>query len=330
MPFLQPANPLNRSAVFRTSDIEKFKNAALPRFGATRSEISGPDAFEAHGRFVELQDIALLSAASNSSVAADYPEFDFARLSIPLTGRGVTTIGRETIEINQHQSCVTSPGRATRVRCGENHEWLNLRIKTTALRKKLTSILGARPNGDFQFRPVLNLDHPRSKGLCQLVGFFAQQLNSDAEELPPLVLQELEQAIVTTFLFASRHAFSGSLERDSREDSPWQVRRVENYIEANWNRAISIDDLVEITGTSARAIFRAFQRGRGYSPMAFAKMVRLQHAKELLVASKGNATVAAVALQCGFSNLGHFSREYREAFGDLPSTSLARSRSMPN
>jgi len=154
MPFERSANPLQRSAAFRTSDIEEFKNAALTGFGATSAEAFGSGDFEAHGSLVELQDIVLLSAASNSSVAVDYSEFYFVRLSIPLAGHGVTIIGKETIEINEHQSCVTSHGRSTQVRCDGNHEWLNLRVKTTALRKKLTSILGARPNGNLQFVPV--------------------------------------------------------------------------------------------------------------------------------------------------------------------------------
>jgi AraC-like DNA-binding protein len=330
MPFSQPAHAPYRPVLFRTSDVEKFKNGALTRFGATRAEVSGPDAFEAHGRIMDCGDIAILSGASNSLVAVDYPEFDFVRMSIPLVGRGATTIGRETIEINEHQSCVTSAGRATRVRCDENHEWLNLRIKTSALRKRLASILGAKSSKDLQFGARSDLGQPRTKSLCQLVVFFTQQLNSSAGELPIMVLQELEQAIVTSFLFGTRHTLSESLERDSGEDAPWQVRRVEEYIEANWNRAISIDELVAITGTSARSIFRTFQRRRGYSPMAFAKMVRLKHARALLIAPDGNATVTGIALQCGFLNLGHFARQYREAFGHLPSESLARSKFNPS
>jgi transcriptional regulator GlxA family with amidase domain len=104
---------------------------------------------------------------------------------------------------------------------------------------------------------------------------------------------------------------------------------VEDYIEANWNQALDIDRLVDISGTSARALFRAFRRNRGYSPMAFAKMVRLRRAHAMLTASNENATVTGIALRCGFSNVGHFAREYREAFGHLPSESLARSRHLP-
>jgi AraC-like DNA-binding protein len=325
MPLGHPANPLHRSALFRTSDPGEFENA-VTQFGAMQVEISPSGAFEAQGSLLQLQDIVLLFAASNSSLAVRYPEFDFARMSIPLGGRGDTVIGNETVGIDERQSCVTSPGRATLVRCDAEHGWLNLRVKATALEKKLGLILGAKPKGNLQFRPHLDLDHPRSKSLCQLVGFFARQLNSTASEMPAVGGQELEQAIVTAFLLATRHTFSGSLEQESREAAPWQVRRVEDYIEANWNRPIRIEALVEHTGLSTRAIFRAFQRNRGYSPMVFAKMVRLQRARAQLANPDGTTTVTAVAFNCGFANLGHFAREYREAFGQLPSETLAGSR----
>jgi len=34
--------------------------------------------------------------------------------------------------------------------------------------------------------------------------------------------------------------------------------------------------------------------------------------------------VTAVAFACGFGNLGHFARDYREVFGERPSMTLAR------
>ena len=81
---------------------------------------------------------------------------------------------------------------------------------------------------------------------------------------------------------------------------------------------------MEETGVGARAIFRAFQQSRGYSPMAFARMVRLKHARERLLAPDPETSVTTVAFACGFGNLGHFARDYREAFGEPPSATLAR------
>jgi transcriptional regulator GlxA family with amidase domain len=118
--------------------------------------------------------------------------------------------------------------------------------------------------------------------------------------LPALVLHELEQTVLVAFLAANRHNFSHLLEREPKDTLPSHVSRAEDFIEAHWDQAITIEKLVEATGVGARAIFRSFQQTRGYSPMA------------------------AVAFICGFGNLGHFARDYRETFGERPSETLAR------
>ena len=56
---------------------------------------------------------------------------------------------------------------------------------------------------------------------------------------------------------------------------PWQVRRAEQFIEANWDQPITIEAVVAATNVSARSLFSAFKAGRGYSPMDFVKRVRL-------------------------------------------------------
>ena len=37
-------------------------------------------------------------------------------------------------------------------------------------------------------------------------------------------------------------------------------------------------------------------------------------------------SVIQVALKCGFQNPGHFARDYRNSFGELPSVTLQRAR----
>jgi transcriptional regulator GlxA family with amidase domain len=100
------------------------------------------------------------------------------------------------------------------------------------------------------------------------------------------------------------------------------LRLVEEYIEANWKQPLNIESLAAVTGGSARSIFKAFKETRGVSPMAFVKSVRLKHARALLQAKDETISVIDVAFQCGFLNPGHFARDYRRAFGELPSETL--------
>lgn len=107
---------------------------------------------------------------------------------------------------------------------------------------------------------------------------------------------------------------------------PWQVRRAEAYIEANWDQRMSADDIAASAGTSQRNLFRTFQQSRGYSPMEFARLSRLRHAQVMLKLPDAMTTVSGVAVACGFENLGQFSRAYRRAFGETPSQVLSRAK----
>ena len=60
--------------------------------------------------------------------------------------------------------------------------------------------------------------------------------------------------------------------------------------------------------------------------MAFAKMVRMRHSKEMLAAANSKTSVTAVAFACGFGNLGHFAKGYCDTFGERPSETVARAR----
>ncbi len=83
------------------------------------------------------------------------------------------------------------------------------------------------------------------------------------------------------------------------------------------------DGAVAVTGCSARSIYRAFQKHRGYSPLELSKHRRLEKAHRLLIANGAKQSVAVIADICGFGDLSHFSRDYRQTFGESPSRTRA-------
>ncbi len=324
MPPLHSADPLQRFPVFDTSCSDEFRHALLTRFGVSRAEVKKPASLSARGNLVQLQSIGLVYGRCSNDVAVDYPEAERFRLLTALVGRGHATIGKNAITLDADRSCIISPGQDVALLAEAGHEWFNLRIDPGAFENKLACLLGARPSGKLEFATAADRNSPRFQQLWRLVLFFAQQLDAASGQLPPLLLRELEQTILVAFLTANRHTFSHLLERDPADTLPSHVRRAEEFIEAHWDQAVTIEKLVEATGVGARAMFRAFQQSRGYSPMAFAKMVRLRHARNMLCRPGPEASVTAVAFVCGFGNLGHFARDYRQAFGERPSATLAR------
>jgi AraC-like DNA-binding protein len=324
MPSEQSADPLHRFPAFHTRNLDEFKHALLTRFGASSAEVKDPESLCARGNLVQLQSISLVYGHSNNGVSVDYPEAERFRLLTALVGNGHAAISNNTVALDSSQSCIISPGQKVTLAADGRHDWFNLRIDPGAFENKLAYLLGARPSGKLEFAPAANRNAPQFQQLWRLIRFFAEQIDSSSEQLPPLVLRELEQTILVAFLTANLHTFSHLLEREPADTLPSHVRRAEEFIEQHWDQPITIEKLVEATGIGARAIFRAFQQTRGYSPMAFAKMARLKRARDLLSAPNAETSVTSVAFVCGFGNLGHFARDYRKAFGERPSATLAK------
>jgi AraC-like DNA-binding protein len=76
---------------------------------------------------------------------------------------------------------------------------------------------------------------------------------------------------------SSASTYGHLLEREAPDCAPWQVRRAEDHIEANWQEGITLESLAEVTGVSGFSLFRAFRKSRGYSPFQYASQVRSKH-----------------------------------------------------
>ncbi|MGJ4954667.1 AraC family transcriptional regulator [Bradyrhizobium sp. HKCCYLRH2015] len=320
-------SPLSRAPVIRTDDPEAMEHALRTVYGATGFAVTNADEFQGVGNYLQLGSIGLgFCAYSGARSLVEFPESDFARLQIGLKGSALTVLNRTAIAINERQSCIVAPGEANKIMFEPGYEQLIRRISARALEQTLTMLLGAKPAGVLKFDPIAAAVQPNALVLRDLAMFLAHQLDAAATELPRTVLVELEQALIVSFLSAHRHNFSELLKRGERDVTPRIVRLAEEYIEASWDRAITIEELASQTGVSVRALYAAFKKSRGYSPMAFAKTVRLRRAKQMLSLPNQRTSVSAVAFNCGFGNLGHFARDYRDVFGELPSETLSRAR----
>lgn len=327
MPSLGRQKPLDRFPVVRSRSVEQLQQVYASIYASPRIELeSNGSAFSASLNSCKLTDIALNYASYSAALrmVLPYPN-SFMQLFF-LRGNGDVVAGKAVTPIQPGSAQVITPTERHVVRIGANHERLGLMLKPGPLTKKLSAIIGAPIGRALRMDPVQDATSHAMQGLHRLVRYLVEQLSADDAMLPDLVLAELEQALIVAFLCANRHNYSQFLERKPSGVASWQVRRAEEYIEANWNRAIRMEDLAAATGASARSIFRAFRQSRGCSPMSFAKQLRLRQAQQLLTASDSTASVTDVAMTCGFGDLGRFSKDYRAAFGEPPSKALNRAK----
>ncbi len=108
------------------------------------------------------------------------------------------------------------------------------------------------------------------------------------------------------------------------------VRQAEDYFHANVDGPISLADLCAVTEVGATSLNAAFKEHCGTSPIRFFKNRRLTMARDrLLLENIGRAAVKRAALEFGILELGRFSAEYKELFGEAPSATLTQSRAKP-
>jgi transcriptional regulator GlxA family with amidase domain len=88
-------------------------------------------------------------------------------------------------------------------------------------------------------------------------------------------------------------------------------------------RPASLPELAMGAGMSNRQFQRLFSRELGQSPARFYLELRLKHARMLLQRSTGS--ILDVALECGFADPSHFTRQYRLLFGETPGQARRRS-----
>jgi AraC-like DNA-binding protein len=93
------------------------------------------------------------------------------------------------------------------------------------------------------------------------------------------------------------------------------VRRAREYIDANCSEDISIDSLAAVAHLSPYHFIRVFHKEMGLPPHRYLKQARVRRAKELL--SRG-WSIAAAALEAGFVDQSHLSRNFKHILGFTP------------
>ncbi|MEA5474461.1 helix-turn-helix domain-containing protein [Synechococcus sp. CCY9201] len=102
------------------------------------------------------------------------------------------------------------------------------------------------------------------------------------------------------------------------------VKQAQQWVREHPQEPITLDALCRQLHAGRRSLLQGFQEHLGMGPMAYIKLHRLHGIRrELLTADPRAVTIGGLALRWGFLNAGHFARDYRRLFGELPSQTLA-------
>ena len=99
-----------------------------------------------------------------------------------------------------------------------------------------------------------------------------------------------------------------------------QVRRLVEFVEANLECDLTLEQLAGVAGISVPHLTTLFRRTMGQSVHAYVMERRVQRARALLLSHR--MTIAEVALETGFAHQSHLARWMRRLLGVTPSEIL--------
>lgn len=126
----------------------------------------------------------------------------------------------------------------------------------------------------------------------------------------------LQERLVTAVSSAvSRYGACDGPSKD-RHYGAGQVKRARNYIEEHWSEQLLLNDIASAAGMDPYSLIRAFRRQLGITPHAYLMQTRIAKGKELLASG---CIPAQVALDSGFFDQSHFTKQFKRFTGTTPS-----------
>lgn len=313
-----------RNALLRSGDREAAEAMVSKVFRAHRLEphIGTPLAVEMehlHGGLVGL------SALRYGTTVDIHPEplERFYLLQIPLRGQAQIDSNGQSFFSDPGCASLLSPSPRVHMRWHADNEQLCLRIEADTLTRFLAAWCGDDNRSAPTFDPRFALQrHPHLVDLLQQLITCAELAQPASPAALSLSVLNLQYQLLATLLSNQPHDQQERLAHQCPPVAPRSVRRVEEYLMAHCDQAVTPESLAALAGVSVRSLFLGFQRYRGTSPMRLLRELRLQRVRQELLQANEQARVTDIALRWGFCHLGRFSQEYREAYGETPIETL--------
>jgi AraC family L-rhamnose operon transcriptional activator RhaR/AraC family L-rhamnose operon regulatory protein RhaS len=245
---------------------------------------------------------------------------DFYQISMVYSGRGTCLVDRNHYEIQGGDVVIIRPGQVHGFKNNRDLILRDLQIKAAFLEDDtfgISSMPGYRSiftrdssSGGEGPAVCFRLDIPVFLEIQNSVELIIREIG---EKYPGYEIGA--RLALTQILFNMlRHCQEPGDGGDLRARP--EILAALNYIKENYQRPLSIQELIGISGFSASRFLRAFKRCTGCSPLEYLNRLRVSAAgRDMLTSAK---SITAIALDTGFNDSNYFSRCFKKYTGLSP------------
>ncbi len=305
-----------------SQDIDELSQAV--RFWDHAYQRLQPGPFTGELQQVHLGGIQLLRAAwSQTLMARGQCPLGTIAFGVHLAMRGQA--------VWRHHACdgrhlLVNPDREVDLKATDNYEIAVITIDKIRFQEQLAHYC---PNiGEaWQQQSVLQPDTDSLNALAAYLRLFFKWMQRHPHSLAQSPLQTVfVQDILSLLQAAIVSAADRPIPRPYAHKRIHLVKEAEALMRANAPQPLTLTALCQALKTSERTLIYSFQDVFDMSPMAYFKAQRLNGVhRQLKAANPTEAKVKEIALQWGFSHMGHFSQDYKAMFNESPSQTLRRS-----
>jgi AraC-like DNA-binding protein len=159
-------------------------------------------------------------------------------------------------------------------------------------------------------------DHDLAEAILRFIRSLATA--ADRRVLAPMRLREITYRLMHVEQVA-RLLHAAAIERESDP-----VRQATQYIHDHVGGPLTVADMARHVMMSPSALTARFVEATGVGPYQYAKRVRLDRARALLI--EGELTVTEVVREVGYTSVSYFINEFKRQFGTTPGTYARQQR----
>lgn len=319
--------PRTAAADFGTDDPVQASDRLIAVYSPHRLRLLGERSdFRMRLRMEKLGALTLSSLSFNTEVElAQEPAGSFVLVTTQLRGSSDIFTARESRGGGAGLVVVDSATRQVVKRFSADSERLNVHIDQQALGALCAQLLGRTLDRPLEFNPIIRTDCvAHRRWLCMARMLLDYAAAPPALPLAARVHRQLEEMAMLMLLTEHEHSYSERLKAPAPAIAPRHIKAAEEFILARAADSLTLAEIAGAVGVSIRTLSAGFQTYRETTPMKHLRDIRLNAARQDLLAGESGRSVSDVAMRWGFGNLGRFAGDYRRRFGEYPSDTLLR------